>query len=107
MTTTTRRSPRYQIRADEMGRVILTSTDAAVLAALGEWEADSVTRIFTVTQGARGGYVHEGDQQVCEGLCKFGVTLLCRRANLAREIRREMRRALRWHAVETAPRWAR
>jgi hypothetical protein len=86
--------PRTTIKADSTGNVTLSYTDI-----FGE----RVTRNFTCPMS--GGYVREGDRQVCERLNNTGNTLQCGyRPDLIKVIRREYR-AMRAAEKREAARW--
>jgi hypothetical protein len=104
---TKRQSPRYTIRTSADGRTVsLESAHDDVLAALGEYEADTIRRVYWV-RGDRDGYVHDVTrqpgtlgQQVCDRLRHTGNCLSTTRATLATVIRHELRAALRAADVE-------
>jgi len=103
-----RRSPRYTVRTDAHGIVVLFSDSPDVLAALGD-PGDSLRRTYWVPDRADSySYVREitDDRpgslgaQVCDRLAATGCTLSCRRSQLARVVRYELRSALRRFITE-------
>jgi|GEM_PF-5423122 len=92
---------RTKITEGPAGGVTVTTSHPAILAGLGAWHADSVTRTYWVAPA--GGYVREVTDdrpgilghQVCAGLSHGGYTLESTRAGLLALIRRELRRARR------------